>query len=636
MTVHRQVAPVDTTIPGPAAPRRAAGLAPLPLSSARLDPASLLGGWQELNAAATIPHCVDNVERTGVLTNFRRLAEAGTDAPQGRFEGMWFADSDLYKTLEAIGWEIGRTGTDRWAEVLSDVADLLEQVQTPDGYLNTYVQGTAGEKPFSHLDFSHELYCAGHLLQAAVALHRGGRDERFLAIARGVADLIVRSLGDDGRPLIDGHPEVETALVELYRETGEDSYLRAAELQVERRGQGTLPAGRFGSQYYQDHLPVREATEAIGHSVRQLYLAAGVTDLYLENGDESLLHAMEQLWDSAFGSKMYITGGHGSRHRDESYGDPFELPPDRAYAETCASIAALQWCWRMLLATGQARYAEEMERALLNAIAASMDHSGTAFFYSNPLHLRTGHDGSSEDAPSERLPWYGCACCPPNLARLLASLHGYAATSDAAGLQLHLLSAGTFTAANLTAVVETGYPWDGDVLVTVSGQGELAIRIPTWAADATVTATGAQVLAEPIPGQYLRMSCEDGATVRLTLPMTPRLVRSDDRVDAVRGCVTVERGPLVYCVEQADLPEGVVIEQLRLDASASITEERVPDDLTPVRLRLSVVARPLETDLYSAYQPASTAGVPITVTAIPYHAWANRGPGAMRVWLPLT
>ncbi|MEU4393944.1 beta-L-arabinofuranosidase domain-containing protein [Kribbella sp. NPDC023855] len=603
-----------------------------PGPAVQLDPASLLGGWQELNATATIPHCLDNLRRTGVLANFSRLADAGPEGPEGEFAGFWFADSDLYKTLEAIGWEMGRTGTDQWADVLSEAADLLERVQTSDGYLNTYIQGTPGLERFDRLEHSHELYCAGHLLQAAVALHRGGGNERILAVARKLADLIVNALGND-KPLIDGHPEVETALVELYRETGEESYLRAAELQVERRGRRVLPGGRLGSQYYQDHLPVRAATEAIGHSVRQLYLAAGVTDLYLENKDESLLRAMEQLWDSAFGSKMYITGGHGSRHRDEAYGDPYELPPDRAYAETCASIAALQWCWRMLLATGQARYAEEMERALYNAIAASMAKNGTAFFYSNPLQLRTGHDGSNEDAPSERLPWYDCACCPPNLARLLASLHSYSATSDAAGLQLQLLSAGTFASDNLTAVVETGYPWDGDVLVTVSGQGELAIRAPSWAAGATLAVTGATVLAEPVPGDYLRVSCEDGATVRLTLPMTPRLVRADERVDAVRGCVAIQRGPLVYCVEQADLPDGVLVEQLRLDPSATITEEQ--DDFTPVRLRFDAIAKPLETELYKAYQPQSPAGPPITVTAIPYHAWANRGPGAMRVWLPL-
>ncbi|GGJ65891.1 hypothetical protein GCM10010121_090750 [Streptomyces brasiliensis] len=618
---------------GPVALRRPGRLAPLPSSAARLDPASFLGAWQELNATATIQHCVDNIERTGVIDNLRRLTPGGPDVP---FRGPWFADSDLYKTLEAIGWEIGRSGTGQWSHLLSEVADLLEQVQEADGYLNTYVQGTPGEEPFAQPERTHELYCAGHLMQAAVALHRGSGDERFLTVARRAADMIVKDFGGDGRPVIDGHAEVETALVELCRETGEPAYLEAARLQIERRGQRTLPPGRFDSIYYQDHLPVREATEALGHAVRQLYLAAGVTDVYLESGDETLLDAQRQLWDSAFRTKMFVTGGHGSRHRDESYGDPYELPPDRAYAETCASIAALQWCWRMLLATGEARYAEEMERTLLNAIAASTSHTGTAFFYSNPLQLRTGHEGSTEDAPSERLSWYKCACCPPNIARLLASVHSYAATADGTGLQLHLLTAGTFTGPALSATVQTGYPWDGDLVVTATGSGELAVRVPAWADGATVTVTGGELLAGPTPGEYLRVSCSDGATVHLSLPMTPRLVRADERADAVRGCVSVHRGPLVYCVEQADLPAGILVEQLRLAPSATVIDE-VPDDgVTPVRLRLTGVARRPDTDLYAPYDPArATEDTPVSFTAIPYHSWANRGPGAMRVWLPL-
>ncbi|WP_312034340.1 beta-L-arabinofuranosidase domain-containing protein [Actinoplanes sp. TBRC 11911] len=606
-----------TAATGPVAPRRPARLNPAP--SARFDPGSFLGAWQERNAEATIPHCVTNLETSGVLDNFRRLGDAGNDAD---FRGFWFADSDLYKTVEAIGWEIGRSGTDRWSKLLTETADLLESVQQPDGYLNTYVQGTEGEQPFARPERTHELYSAGHLLQAAVALHRGGGDDRFLAVARRFADLVVRT-----PPPIDGHPEVETALVELYRETGEPAYLRAAELQVESRGHGTLEPGRFGSVYYQDHLPVREATEALGHAVRQLYLAAGVTDLYLENGDETLLTAMEALWDSAFGTKLYLTGGHGSRHRDEAYGDPYELPPDRAYAETCASVAAVQWSWRMLLATGATRYAEEMERALLNTIAASTSESGTAFFYSNPLQLRTGHDGSGEDAPAERLGWYRCACCPPNLARLLASLHGYAATTDALGLQLHLLSAGTYAGPSMTATVETGYPFDGDIAVTVSGSGALAIRVPSWAAGATATVAGGEIVAPPAPGDYLRVSCGAGAVVRLSLPMTPRLVHADERVDAVRGCVAVVRGPVVYCVEQADLPDGVLVEQLRLDPAADIE----PGD--GVRLRLTGFARRPGPSLYGL-APGNT-DTPLTFTAIPYHSWANRGPGAMRVWLPI-
>ncbi|MFG1609674.1 glycoside hydrolase family 127 protein [Actinoplanes sp. NPDC049265] len=598
----------------PVAPRARTRLAPV---EGRLDPESFLGAWQELNASATIPHCVTNVERTGVIENFRRIADTGRG---GKFQGFWFADSDLYKTLEAIGWEQGRSGTDAYAALLDEVAGLFERVQTADGYLNTYVQGTPGVTEFAHPEYAHELYCAGHLMQAAVALRRGSGDERFLGVARRLGDLIVERFGDDGVPLIDGHPEVETALVELYRETGEPAYLHAAELQIERRGHRWLEPGQFGSLYYQDHLPVRAGAEAIGHSVRQLYLAAGVTDLYLENGDETLLAAMERLWESAFHTKLYVTGGHGSRHRDEAYGDPYELPPDRAYAETCASIAAFQWCWRMLLATGRARYAEEMERAVLNAIAASTAATGTAFFYSNPLQLRTGHNGSDEDSPSERLPWYACACCPPNIARLLASLHSYAATADDDGIQLHLLTAGEFRSERMTVTVLTAYPSDGELTIRVSGRGELRIRVPAWAAGASADGAG-----EPVPGEYLSVSCVDGTVVRLSLPMRPRLVRADERVDAVRGCVAILRGPVVYCIEQADLPDGVLVEQIRLDPAAPITES----DGTLV---LSGHAAGLGRSLYSEGGPGERGK--ISFTAIPYHSWANRGPGAMRVWLP--
>ncbi len=452
-------------------------------------------------------------------------------------------------------------------------------------------------------------------------------------MARRVADLLVaRTSAPDGvEAFFDGHPEVETALVELYRETGEaavpEGWPSCSCRTARSRHRSTRDAS--SPRTSRTICPVREATEATGHAVRQLYLARrGHRRVPSRPVTQSLLAAMTGCGTAPSPPRLYVTGGHGSRHRDEAYGDPYELPPDRAYAETCAAIAGLQWGWRMLLATGEARYAEEMERALLNAIAASTAHTGTAFFYSNPLQLRTGHDGSSEDAPSERLSWYACACCPPNLARLLASVHGYAATTSAAGLQLHLLTAGAFEGPGLTAVVRTGYPYDGDVRITVRGAGELAVRVPPWATGAT--ANGAAVT----PGEYFRTRVADGDEVRLTLPMTPRLVRADERVDAVRGCVAVLRGPLVCCVEQADLPGDVLVEQLRLDPAAPIVAEP-GDEMSPVRLRLSGVARELAPELYGPYDPAPPVDEPVTFTAIPYHAWANRGPGAMRVWLPL-
>ena len=349
--------------------------------------------------------------------------------------------------LEAVGWETGRAGDGGWSAFVDDTVALLREAQDDDGYLNSWIQGVHPERRWQQLEESHELYCAGHMIQAAVAVARGAGRDDLLDVARRFADLAVERFGDDGgEPGLDGHPEIETALVELYRHTGEPRYLALAAAMVERRGRGLLGHHHFGSQYLQDHAPVREATEPVGHAVRQLYLAAGVTDVYLETGDASLLEAMQELWQRTFAEKTYVTGAHGSRHRDEAFGDPYELPPDRAYGETCAAIASFLWNWRLLLATGDGRYAEEMERALYNAIAVSTSLDGRHFSYSNPLHLRDGHDGSSEDAPSERLPWFRCACCPPNLARLVASLHHYVATRDGEGIQLHLPAAGRIEA----------------------------------------------------------------------------------------------------------------------------------------------------------------------------------------------
>src|SRR4051794_2065500 len=428
-----------------------------PLPGSALSAHGLLGSWQRRNRHATIDHCVAQLQAAGNLDNFRRLAGESAAA----YRGFHFADSDVYKVLEALAWETGRAGDAGWSAFIADTVALLEAAQDADGYLDSFIQGLHPGERWIDLDEGHELYCAGHLIQAAVALDRAIGDATLLVIARRCADLIVEVF--TAREGVDGHPLIETALVELYRHTGDERYLEMASRMVELRGRGVLHGQRFGPQWLQDHVPVREATEAIGHAVRQLCLAAGVTDVYLETGDASLLEAMERLWHSAFTQKVFVTGGHGSRHRDESYGDPYELPPDRAYAETCAAIAAFMWNWRLLLSTGHGRYAEEMERALYSAISVSVAEDGRHFFYANPLHVREGHDGSNADSPSERLPWYACACCPPNLARLFASLPHYLATRDDDGLQIHLLTAATVQADGVTVTLDTRYPWDGRV-----------------------------------------------------------------------------------------------------------------------------------------------------------------------------
>ncbi|MEU4564541.1 beta-L-arabinofuranosidase domain-containing protein [Actinoplanes sp. NPDC023936] len=610
-----------------------------PVSAVRLDPGGLLGGWQRRNADATLPHCVEQLTAHGNLDNLRRI----TGDADGEFRGFWFADTDVHKTLEAAFWSGAAP------EFADEVAALLEKAQDPDGYLDSYYQDPANRaKQWGELHFSHEMYTAGHLIQAAVAAARSAPDsppaQQVVAVARRFADLLVRRYAQSSE--VDGHPEVETALAELYRVTGHRPYLDLAKQFVEKRGHGVLGEGRFGPRYYQDHEPLRRADEVTGHVVRQVYLLAGAVDVAVETGDHELLAAAIRLWDSALSSRTYLTGGQGSRHRDEAYGDPYELPPDRAYAETCAAIGNFQLAWRLLLATGDVKYADEMERVLHNGIAGSTADDGTAFFYSNPLQLRTGHDGSHEDAPSQRLTWYSCACCPPNLARLMASLHAYVATSDPEGLQIHLYGSGTVTDGPRAVEVDTRYPWDEQITVTVTaspaGPWTIALRVPAWCADLRLTVNGTP---SPARGQvqdgYLRLHrvWQPGDQIGLTLVMPARLVAAHPRVDAVRGAVAVVRGPVVYCLEQAGVPDGTLLEDLRLDTSAPLSVAFHTTGIAPVTVRVPVrtlvdqAQAPLYRDVAAA--PDGPPGPAATVTAIPYFRWANRAPGAMRVWIPL-
>jgi DUF1680 family protein len=352
-----------------------------------------------------------------------------------------------------------------------------------------------------------------------------------------------------------------------------------------------------------------------------------------------------------------VTGAHGSRHRDEAYGDPYELPPDRAYGETCAAIASFHWNWRLLLATGRARYADEMERALYNAVAVAVAADGTHFFYSNPLQSRTGRADSGEEAAARRQSWYKCACCPPNIARLMASLHGYVATAGEDGVQIHLYGGATVGArvADTAVRVEmrTGYPWSGrielDIVDETAPDGSpwtLALRVPAWCEAYTVWIDGEAVPASAHDG-YVRLTrvWASGTSVVLDLEMPARRVVAHPRVDAVRGCVALARGPLVYCLEQSDLPPGVLLEDVRLAPSAEVRATSVEvlaayrEELPDVAVVLTAGAsltEPGDAPLYSAAGAAGPAGEPLSLTAVPYFAWGNRRPGPMRVWIPTT
>jgi uncharacterized protein len=641
-----------TTVGGPVVPTTSAAQTQRPVGAAgaRLT-GGLLHEWQRRNAAASMPLALGHLETAGNLDNLRlalRAAEAaqvadadghagstGAIRPRGigpvdplpglEYHGPVFMDSDIYKTLEAIGWELANAPDPVLADFAASVVGLLRQVQRPDGYLDSYIQ-VSGEPRYARLSMSHEMYCAGHFIQAAIALARGdatretpGREA--IGIAVRLADHLVREFAGQHKGL-DGHPIIETALVELYRETGTRAYLDLAAQFVEQRGHGNAGDSGMGRRYLQDHLPVREAPTEVGHVVRALYLEAGVTDVAAETGDADLLASSLRRWDDMVAAKTYLTGGNGSRHSDEGFGDRFELPPDRAYNETCAAIASFQWSWRLLLATGDAKYADHMERVLYNGFAASISAEGDRFFYVNPLQRREDH--YEGDDPGRRREWFKCACCPPNLMRLLASLQHYLATTAGDTLSIHQYTGARLSGADLDVEMETSYPWSGEVTLRVSrapaGEREIALRVPDWCADASLTINRSSARTVDSPSGYLRVrrAWSPGDELTLRLEMTPRWTRPDPRVDAVRGCVAIERGPLVYCFEQAD--QAVRLDEIAVTTSVPIEEREA--EIDGVGRTVQVAAG------------AASDGSAVTAVAIPYFQWDNRGKGMMRVWIP--
>jgi DUF1680 family protein len=603
------------------------------------------------NRERSIPHGRAQLEASGALGNFRHAARGS-----GRYVGglddagitFPFLDSDVYKWLEAVGWELGRAPDAAMSESADDVVATVEAAQRPDGYLNTFVQ-LSGREPYSDLQWGHELYCVGHLVQAAIAWQRSLDDGRLLVVAERALHHIEGALGEAGREAVEGHPEIEMALVELFRTTGQDRYLRFAALLVERRGRGLLGPGRLGARYWQDHAPVREAPTMTGHAVRQLYLDCGVVDVAVETADRELLEAVVRRWDEMWATRTYLTGALGSRHRDEAFGDPYELPGDRAYAETCAAIASVMLSWRLLLATGEARFADALERTLYNAVLPGVGLDGTSFFYTNPLHRRASLEVSG-NATGSRRPWYPCACCPPNLMRTLSSFEHLLATTDGGGIGVAQWADATLEApvmgGRARLAVTTGYPWDGRIDVVIQDAPgtpwALDLRIPAWASGLSIHAADGERESLSAAGWHrIARTWAAGDRVVLDLPMAPRMTQPDPRIDAERGSVAIERGPLVYCLEQADLPSGASVDELSVVASPSalgvIELEGALSGIVGVRADVTTRATPVPGWPYHDIangDPDGPDGRSIAITSIPYLAWANREPGAMRVWIP--
>jgi DUF1680 family protein len=616
------------------------------------------GFWTKkinVNRKTSLHFGFEMLKKAGNFDNLRIAA----GSIKGNYRGYVFIDSDIYKWLEAVAWEMGKEPDKELTSMADQAIALIAAAQRPDGYINSYVQTREFYQPWIDLDNGHELYCAGHLFQAAVAFECALNDHRLLNIARGFADHICSVFGPDKRQGTCGHPEVEMALIELFRLTGESRYLELAKFFIDQRGQNVMKGHRsYGPEYHQDHVPVRHVVEAAGHSVRQLYLASGVTDLFLETGEQALLDAMLRLSKDIIETKLYITGGMGARFDGEAFGDPYELPTDQCYCETCAAIASLMWNWRMLLASGEGRYADQMERALYNNILASPALDGQHYFYINPLMLReakylrlsTDLPPSEVFIPSQRPEWHDCACCPPNVMRLFSSLSHYIATHDAKGVQIHQYAPADIECAitnvlNVKLNLMTEYPWQGliklQVVESANSPWVLSLRMPEWCQNPKLSVNGKTVRDLRQEKGYLILEREWHAEdiIELELPMDAMLVASSPRIDSTRGCLAIQRGPIVYCVEDRDQEVRRQLLDVEIDKDQPLFT-RWDNNLLDGVMVVEAAVQFIDSESWHGHLYQSEP-IPVPVNpqstrlvAIPYYAWGNRGIGGMRVWIP--
>ncbi len=552
----------------------------------------------ETNRTVTIPHDFHMCEKTGRIANFARAA----GREQGDFQGIFYDDSDVYKVIEGAAYSLATHPDPKLEKYLDDLIETIAAAQRPDGYLFTFYTLKGLDKKFTNLKDMHELYCAGHLIEAAVAHKRATGKDSLLNVAIKFADHIDSIFGPGKRHDVDGHEEIELALFNLADLTGEKRYAALAQFFVDERGH-TACGRKLTGPYHQDVGPVLEQKEVMGHAVRQMYLLCAMTDYAT---------AVDRLFDDLVGTKMYVTGGIGARHEGEAFGESFELPNESAYNETCAAIGNALWNHRMNLLHGDAKYFDVVERVLYNGFLSGVGLGGDKFFYVNPL---------ASDGKHHRQEWYKTACCPVNVVRFLPSLPGYAyATRGDDALFVNLFATGEATVKvagqSVKVAQDTSYPWGDSVQLTItpekSGPFALHLRVPGWcdAEQAGATVNGQPVVKRMEKG-YLVIDRDwnAGDRVQLALPMPIERVKADPRVKANVGRVALQRGPVVYCVEAVD--NGGKVSHLRSKPDAKYTV---------------------------AFREELLGGVNVIKgddgsLAVPYHAWDHREPGEMAVWL---
>lgn len=602
--------------------------------------------WEALNDR------IAGAERSGCVHNFQ--VAAGEKA--GKFHGLFWQDSDLAKWIEAASYRLATHPDPALDAELDRLIATIAKAQQADGYLNTYFQLVEPQNRWANLRDCHELYVAGHFIEAGVAHFAATGKRTLLDVVCKLADMIGRTFGPnlDQVPGYCGHEEIELALVKLARATGVERYRDLALYFVEQRGrspnyfeaearrrgeEGKLPwhMHHDGLGTLQAARPVRELTEPVGHAVRMMNLLAAMIDLARDRRDTAFADQCRGLWTAIVQRHLYVTGGVGTEPYGEKFCEPFDLPPDRAYAETCAAIGVVMCARRLLELELRGEYADVMERSLYNNVLAGLALDGRTFFYVNPLEVVPAvakRRYECHRVKTQRVAWFGCACCPPNVARLFASLGDYAYSETADGLAVHLYAGGPARFKAGTVHVATEYPWQDRVEIriepTSSAEFTLHLRLPGWCRAPRLTLNGAAQKIENVSGYApLRRAWQSGDRVVLELPMPVERVRADARVFAAAGQVALQRGPVVYCVEEVD--NGPQLSALSLPHSNQLDARFMPDLLGGcVVLEGPAVRTPNGETLYSTEAPAP---VPVRLRAVPYALWANRGEGEMRVWL---
>ena len=562
------------------------------------------------HVSATLPVCIDQIEnQTGRIRNFENAAKG-----EGEHSGIFFDDSDVYKALEGMAYSLINNPDPELEKKADEWIDKFAAAQQPDGYINTFYTLTGLDKRWTNMD-KHEMYCAGHMIEAGVAYYQATGKRKLLDVCIRMTDHMMSQFGPGKRHWVPGHEEIELALVKLYQTTQEQKYLDFAYWLLEDRGHGhgTLgDEGKWNPVYYQDIVPVRQLTDISGHAVRCMYLYCGMADVAALKNDTGYIAAMDRLWDDVVHRNMYITGGIGSSRDNEGFTEDYDLPNLDAYCETCASVGMVLWNQRMNQLTGDSKYIDVLERSLYNGALAGISLGGDRFFYVNPLESKGDH---------HRQEWYGCACCPSQLSRFLPSIGNYiyASSDDALWVNLYIGNTGQIRIGETDILLtqETDYPWDGSVKLTISTsqplEKEIRLRIPDWCKTYDLSINGKRINVPKEKGYAVIKDWKSQDVIALDMDMPVEIVAADPHVKENFDKRAIQRGPLVYCMEEIDNP--VYFDQIQLSPSTTFQTA-------------------FASDILNGIKTIKTNGRAQSATFIPYYAWDNRKAGKMRVWIP--